>query len=564
MATAAHLEQYERIGNHGLAPEDALQALDSAVSSGKAQVVVADIDWDRFRPVYEARRPNPLVEETLCHVPSAIERDMTPGVFVSPWVASLVALPVADRERALAQLLRREVAETLGFDDTDAVPLDRSLYDIGVDSLLMAELVGRLKAQAGFSCGALLFEQPEVQALAASLVKRMFPDDVRLGGADRARPAEGTAGYTPDAEPEIFAFSAEAWPERSPALVLARWRWMYVDSARRLGVGPRVWLHRDSGRIVGHMGSIPVRLKVGDEERPTGWLVDTMVLSDYRGQALGSRLMVEAHNDQPFSLSLGQTEEMREIQFRLGWVQVAPLQTAQLLVRPVEVLRGKLPAPAAWAAGLGLRATNALRGLMGEKPGLQAREVARFDERHDRLWTCASRDLICSVVRDASYLNWKYVDRPGQDFMRLELTGPDGVAQGVAVWMLRDPDHRYRYRRAHLVDLVAPLADAARLQQVLRTACAAAAALGADALVCLHIDARLTHALRAAGFHLRAPERFLLVDPGPLTGEARERVLSPDGWFVTQGDSDIDRPQGEGVSNSKSQIPNSKSQTETP
>jgi hypothetical protein len=206
------------------------------------------------------------------------------------------------------------------------------------------------------------------------------------------------------------------------------------------------------------------------------------------------------------------------------------------------VLKGKLPAPAAWAAGLGLRASSALRGLMSEKPGIEAREVARFDERHDRVWACASRDLTCAVVRDASYLNWKYVDQPGQEFLRLELVGQDGVVQGVAVWMFRDPDAHYKYRRAHLVDLVAPLADAAQLQQMIKAACVAAAAQGADALVCLHIDERLTRALRATGFHLRTPERFLLVDPGPLTGAERERVLSPENWFVTQGDSDIDRP----------------------
>ena len=62
---------------------------------------------------------------------------------------------------------------------------------------------------------------------------------------------------------------------------------MFVDSAHRLGVDPRCWLYRDQGRIVGHMGSIAVRVKLGDEERQTGWLVDTMVLEEYRNQGVG-------------------------------------------------------------------------------------------------------------------------------------------------------------------------------------------------------------------------------------------------------------------------------------
>jgi GNAT superfamily N-acetyltransferase len=220
---------------------------------------------------------------------------------------------------------------------------------------------------------------------------------------------------------------------------------MFIDSARRLGVEPRLWFYRNGGRIVGQMGSIPVRLKVGDEERHTGWLVETMVLKEYRGHAVGSRLMVEAHEEQPFSLSLGQTAEMREIQFRLGWQQVAPLQTAD--------------------------------------------------------------DL-----------------------------------KGVAVWMFRNADDIYRYRRAFLVDLVAPLSDASTLRQLIRAACVAAAAGEADALLCHHIDVRLTDALRDCGFRLRRRERFLLVDLGTLSDHTRDRVLSAANWFVTQGDSDIDRP----------------------
>ena len=348
-------------------------------------------------------------------------------------------------------------------------------------------------------------------------------------------------GYEAAAEPEIFAFQAAAWPHRNPDLIPARWRWMFVESACRLGRAPLVWLYRDGRAIVGHMGSIPVRLKLGDEERDTGWLVDTMVLPAYRNRAVGSRLMVDAHEDQPFSLSLGQTGEMREIQFRLGWNQVAPLQVAQLLVRPANVLKGKLPRPAAYAAGLGFRASATLRDLFNERRQCEARVIDRFDERHDRLWATMSRDLTCAVVRDASYLNWKYVDQPGQQFLRLELLDGEDL-RGVAVWMIRDADDIYRYRRAFLADLVTPLSDGSTLRQVIRAACTAATAAGADALLCHHIDARLTDALRDCAFHLRTPERFLLVDPGPLSGAVRDRALSAASWFVTQGDSDIDRP----------------------
>jgi GNAT superfamily N-acetyltransferase len=316
---------------------------------------------------------------------------------------------------------------------------------------------------------------------------------------------------------------------------------MSVDSARRLGIEPRIWVYRDAGQLVGYTGAIPVRVKVGAEVRDSAWLVDTMVLEAYRSKAVGSRIMVQAHEDLPFALSLGQTAEMREVQERLGWRRVAPLETAQLLIRPENVLKGKLPWPAAVAAGLGLRASSTVRDLLRERTQARVNEVGRFDERHDRLWREVAPSLTCAVVRDASYLNWKYVDQPGQTFLRLEIVDGDRVT-GVAVLMFREPDDAYRYRRAFLVDFVAPLTDEARLAQLIEAAKAAAAGRGADALSCLHIGSALTAALRRHGFRLREPERYLLVDPGGLEPRALDTALSADSWFVTHGDSDIDRP----------------------
>jgi hypothetical protein len=316
---------------------------------------------------------------------------------------------------------------------------------------------------------------------------------------------------------------------------------MFVESATRLGIAPQVWLRRDGGSIVGHNGAIPVLVKVGRQERLSAWLVDTMVLEEYRSQAVGARLMVEAHEDLPFALSLGQTDQMRAIQLRLGWEQVAPLQTAQLLIRPERVLKGKLPGAAAFAAGLGLRAGSAMRDVWRPRPAGDVREIARFGDAHDALWERMSKDLTCAVRRDASYMNWKYVDQPGQDFLRLELSNGDGL-RGSVVCMFREPDDAYKYRRAFVVDLVAPLSDERAVGDLIQVAVNAASERGADAVLCLHINPRLTSALRGAGFRMRQPSRFLLVRPGPLEGDQRDDLLNASGWYVTQGDSDIDRP----------------------
>jgi NAD(P)-dependent dehydrogenase (short-subunit alcohol dehydrogenase family) len=540
MATSETLRDFERAGNHALEPAAARAALGRAVASGAAHVLVADVEWPVFRQALEMRRPRPLLD-ALAPTPGAPTAAVTT---TAPWIEQLRAVPSANRERELTALLQRELAATMGFDDEASVPVDRNFYEIGVDSLMMADLVSRLRSRTGVAASALVFNHPNVSALAGQLLPQLpLANDRESDGATIEPSHTATVEAEPEvqSDTEILEFQAQAFPDRRPELVPARWRWMFIDSARRVGVRSRFWIHREDGRIVAQMGSIPVRLHVNGRELATGWLVDTMVLEPYRHLAIGARLMVEAHENQPFSLSLGQTAEMREIQFRLGWTQVAPVQIAQLLVRPENVLKGKLPAPAAWAAGLGIRASSLVREWRHDAPALAAHSIDRFDERHDVLWREASRDVTCAVVRDASYLNWKYVDQPGQRFVRLDVRDGDTLV-GTAVWMLREPDGPYRYRRAFLVDLVTSLSQPARLRNVLSVACAEASRWEVDALLCHHIDERLTEALRNCGFHLRRPERYLLVDAGSLAPEARATVLSRQGWFVTHGDSDIDRP----------------------
>jgi FkbH-like protein len=566
MATDSALEQYSRVGNRGLAPADAIREMEALLASGATQAAVADIDWATFRTAYEARRTRPLIAELDVPGVASLPADGSSSV-QPPWVARLASLDPGRRLEELTTLLRGEIAQTLGFQGADEVAVDRPFRDMGMDSLMSADFAQRLQKRLGIRSTALLFDHPAVALLAPELLGNLelagSPEaepvgaGIALAGAggaavalsslqevatvSRAHESARTDGYTPDIEDEVFAFQREAWPHRRPDWIAPRWRWMFVESARRLDVSPQVWLHRQGGAIVGHNGAIPVRLKIGDEERTTAWLVETMVLEAYRSQAVGARLTAEAHEDLPFGLSLGQTEQMRAIQFRLGWQQVTPLQTAMLMLRPERVLRSKLPGPAALAAGLAMRASDAVRGAFAQRPRAQVRAIAGFDASHDRIWDAMQADVTCAVRRDASYLNWKYVSQPGQDFLRLEVSRHDG-ARGLIVLMFREPGGNYAYRRAFIVDVVAPLSDAELLRDLLQAAADAALERGADALLCLHVGPALTAALEQSGYRMRQPSRYLLVRPGPLEGATRERLLSADGWFVTHGDSDIDRP----------------------
>ncbi len=318
----------------------------------------------------------------------------------------------------------------------------------------------------------------------------------------------GLVGYHEWLAEEIFAFQREAYPRRRVDWIEPRWRWMFLESARRLDVSPMVWVYRAKTGVAAHQGAIAVRVQIDGTEQITGWFVETMVLEAFRGKAVGPMLVAKAKADLPFNLSLGQTPQMRELQFSLGWRQVAPLPTYVYVLNGRAVVRGKLPGgPPAWLGGLGLTVLQWLRsrGARRPAPGLLVRQVSRFDGSHDDLWASLRPHFRCATIRDSSYLNWKYCDQPGQSFERYELL-ERGRPVAVVVFRMLEADAAYRYRRASVVELVLPPDRPAIVNRALRTLCDRARSKGVDLVVMDLLHPVLESLVRRFGFAAR--ERY--------------------------------------------------------
>ncbi|MFQ5732545.1 MAG: SDR family NAD(P)-dependent oxidoreductase, partial [Planctomycetaceae bacterium] len=646
MADEESLELLDRMGNRGLEPSVALNRLERLLATGAVHATVADIDWPRFRAVYEARAKRPL----LADLDLKDDRTLVPDAGShAAWADRLRDVGPAERRNALAEFIRIEAAATLGYDDPRDVPVDGDLFSIGMDSLMVVEFSNRLKRNLGVCDTACVLDHPKIAALAAKLANdlpveasgsrngrgahappangsstgrwlcrlQQVPGDERvaalssllrqevaevlgfesesdvslkrnvvemgmdsLTAVDFARRIERNLGtgempqvfdypnldalavslvsgvpqdaggpheivrFQPELDAEVREFCQSAWQSRRRDWIDARWRWMFVESATRVGSEPHVWLSRSGAGIVGHQGSFCVNVNVAGDELQSAWFVDTMVLESHRGRGIGPRLLTEAVRDIPFNLSLGQTRQMRTIQCQLGWQEVAPLEIWMLIFRPSNVLAQKIPNRAvARAAGWVFKARQFGRRRFASRaePGLQVRRIDRFDSRHDELWDRVRKHYECAVVRDASYLNWKYVEQPGQSFVRLELSrGEEPVA--VAVVMVREADDAYGYRRAFLVELVAAPDDRALLFATFDAVRETCRELQADALLFPLIGARLRPAVRAYGFLQRPATRYFLVCPEGLSEEQRRAVLQAENWLITMGDSDIDRP----------------------
>ncbi len=170
---AADAEAVRMLRGRGLPPIDpahGVAAFRRALAAGDAAVVVADVDWARFAPVFTAARPRPLLADLPAARAALAEPEPAPTGFAS--------LPAGERPKALLTLVLDQVAGVLGHTSGATIGPERAFKELGFDSLMAVELRNRLGAGTGLSLPAsLAFDHPTAADLAEEL-------DRRFGGGD--------------------------------------------------------------------------------------------------------------------------------------------------------------------------------------------------------------------------------------------------------------------------------------------------------------------------------------------------------------------------------------------
>ncbi|HEX4702339.1 MAG TPA: type I polyketide synthase, partial [Pseudonocardiaceae bacterium] len=130
---AAVAERQRRGGIHALDPALALSALQQALDHGDTAVTVAGVDWARYALAFTAVRPSPL----LLGIPEARQVLASAPADVRPGLAGLTDV---ERQRAVVDLVRTQVAGVLGYPGASDVEPGRAFTDLGFDSLTAVDL----------------------------------------------------------------------------------------------------------------------------------------------------------------------------------------------------------------------------------------------------------------------------------------------------------------------------------------------------------------------------------------------------------------------------------------
>jgi GNAT superfamily N-acetyltransferase len=313
-----------------------------------------------------------------------------------------------------------------------------------------------------------------------------------------------------------------------------RWAWQYTRNPAIPADGLQIWLAREGPTIIGQYAAMPVRLWVKGQEILGSWGMDVMVAPERQRQGVGEMLFKAWDHHVEASFGLGLSEPSRRLFGKLRWPTPTPVPC---LMKPLTRRAFRRPR---WPMPIN-RLVSAVtypyvRFVARTRPlGAQVEPIRHFDDRFTELWERLKPAFHLAVRRDASYLNWKYVQPPHIRYSIVALKREETIG-GYAVYRhLQEP----RGRVTLLVDFLADPNDVVGFATLLRWVDREARAADSDKVrtFCTHDGFR--HVLKRSGYFNIASDVEIT---GKINAVAVDRAFyqQTGTWHVTLGDSDQD------------------------
>ena len=208
-------------------------------------------------------------------------------------------------------------------------------------------------------------------------------------------------------------FGAED-PEHVPR-TMDEWEWAFA----RNPAGRRIWVAEKDGRIAAQCAALPYRVWIDGARSTITQGVDSMVHPDHRRGLRRPGLFVLTAR--PFFEQFsGPGQDI----LHYGW-PVEPAWRIGKTFLGYEIVRTQT-----------ILFANPGEGSLEPPDGVE--RVTRFDDEFERLYDACRVDWGLSTLRDAAYLNWRYVDNPRFDY-HIFAVRAEGRLKGYAIF--RKADH---------------------------------------------------------------------------------------------------------------------------
>jgi N-acetylglutamate synthase-like GNAT family acetyltransferase len=352
---------------------------------------------------------------------------------------------------------------------------------------------------------------------------------------------------THDDYPAIAALLDRALGKRPYERRLDLWKWRYDRNPARTDAFPSFLVVEEKNRIVGVHGLIPLRIKTGTRQLCASCSCDLAVDPASRTSGMKLKLAALAKELSPLHLSTSANEPANKITLALGGREVSsgrrkwilPLKASGLMRRRLAkrgrgsgIVAGASMAiwkPADWILAV-VRSAKPTNRVAGGK----IKDVTSYDGPFERFWEELAKEQVILVVRDSSYLNWRYADYPFTGIQSFELSRGDQLLGFSVIHLAVDED---RLRFAAILELAGPRGEGVVTEHLLGEAIRRAVTAGAHYVIARASTPEEEVSFRRLGFRAREM-RYSPITYKNNSDAPNELFENDRNWYVTLGDGD--------------------------
>jgi hypothetical protein len=172
------------------------------------------------------------------------------------------------------------------------------------------------------------------------------------------------------------------------------------------------------------------------------------------------------------------------------------------------------------------------------KNNCSIKSISGFGEDYNKLWLVVAPQINIGVNRDAAYMNWRYVDKPGEDYSKYGLY-ETGILKGIVIFTLKN---KYNGKIGFLMEILFDPENEQTGKKLLKFCSGILKRNKADLILAWCLPHSFIYSChRKAGFY-KFPEKIRPQKLGmiakTLNSNHAEDINNIKNWFFSYSDSD--------------------------
>mgnify|MGYP006131416929 CR=1 FL=1 len=313
-------------------------------------------------------------------------------------------------------------------------------------------------------------------------------------------------------------------------------KWQFLRSSKIIPLVEMVYDEGES-RIAAIYAVSAVPFKVGSENINGSQSLDTMTDVNYRGQGLFIKLAKEVYSkakDAEVALVYGfpNGNSIYGFQKKLDWNVLDPVP---FLIKPLRT--GYFTKRVSWLKFLPNWNLPLLRVLKDKNYKTSSNNF--FPSTCDGLWEVFSKDIQVAVQRNKSYLDWRYIDKPFENYNIVHSYDIQNRHIGFVVYAVKE---KHGGRMAYIMELIFDPKHPKAAKALLNNAVKNIKKENADCILSWCMDHSPNYKAFKQNLFFKMPEKLRPIElhfgVKSLNEKYRSLISDRKNWYLSYSDSD--------------------------